>query len=320
MYRKRFVCAAYVQMNITEDQMRRLRYIGEITMKKRNVNMYKGFVVMSVAMLCLMSCVGAVSVFAQEHEGHHGHGQGQGGGGRNWELMLGGGSFYKPEYSGSDEMKFKPVPLILAFYETNRFRLFVEGDKAGVGLKFGEQVPLSLSAGIGIGEGRDNDVVDLLQGTPTLENSVRLFGEAALGLPFVKVASTLNYFPITANYNETDRSDEDYNGLLVDVEVRKEWMRIPLMVMVGGGFSWMNSEYAEANYGVTYPTANLETFEAGSGMHSLNLSANIIMFFHEHVGTMLMAEGKQLLGDAADSPLTEQEFQTEIALMAFYRF
>ena len=28
MYRKRLVCAAYAQMNITEDQTRRLMYIG----------------------------------------------------------------------------------------------------------------------------------------------------------------------------------------------------------------------------------------------------------------------------------------------------
>ena len=30
MYRKRLVCAAYERMNITEDQTRRLMYIGEM--------------------------------------------------------------------------------------------------------------------------------------------------------------------------------------------------------------------------------------------------------------------------------------------------
>ena len=33
MYRKRLVCAVYAQMNITEDQTRRLMYIVEVSLK-----------------------------------------------------------------------------------------------------------------------------------------------------------------------------------------------------------------------------------------------------------------------------------------------
>lgn len=271
--------------------------------------------IMSLTMLMMLCVVGVsgIPVFGQEH-GEHGEGS------RNWELMIGGGSFYKPEYSGADEMKFEPVPLVVGFYETERFRLFVEGDKARASLKFGGRVPLTLSAGVGMGRGRDNEAVSILEGTPTLENPVRVFSEVELDLSLFKLSSTLNYFPISADYDEAARSDVDYDGMLVDVGIKKEWMKIPFIVMLGGGLSWMNSDYAEANYGVAYPTANLESFTSESGMHSVNLSSNIIMFFHEHVGTMLMAEGKHLIDDAADSPVVEQKFQGEISIFGFYRF
>ncbi|MBD3307711.1 hypothetical protein GF339_14840 [candidate division KSB3 bacterium] len=277
-----------------------------------SIRSIKGCKTMSVIMLmgfCL-ACVCGVPGFAQE----------PGDGGRNWELMLGGGSFYQPEYSGSDEMKFEPIALVMGSYDTGRFKLFVDGDNIGTGLKFSTRIPWSLSAGVGLGAGRDNADMDILEGTPTLDNSVRLLGELAFDLPIATVSTTLNYFPISADYDEAERADNDYRGMLVDVEVSKHWTLNPFLVMVGGGVSWMNSDYAQAHYGVAYPTAHLEAFTAGSGMHSLNLSANIIMFFHNHIGTMLLAEGKQLLGDAADSSLTKRAFQGGIGLIGFYRF
>ena len=187
----------------------------------------------------------------------------------------------------------------------------IEGDEAGIGVKFADRFPLSLSFGAGLGEGRDNGDLGLLKGTPTLENTYRLFGGVTLDLPFAELSSTVTYFPITADYDEADRSDEDYSGMLVDFGIGKEWFRIPFIVQLGGGISWMNSEYAQANYSVDYATDRLDTFKAESGLHSVNLSSTIVMFFSERMGTALIGEGKYLLNGAADSPLTKNEFDTK---------
>jgi outer membrane scaffolding protein for murein synthesis (MipA/OmpV family) len=234
--------------------------------------------------------------------------------------MIGGGGFYESKYTGSDKMAFEALPLILASYDTRYLKLFIEGDEAGISIKFTDRVPVSLSLGAGLGEGRDNGDVSLLKGTPTLENTYRLFGNLKLALPFADISSTVKYFPITADYDETNRSDEEYTGLLVDVGIGKEWFRIPFMVEVGGGLSWMNNEYAEANYSVNYATDHLDTFKAKSGLHSVNLSSTIVMFFSERMGTVLLGEGKYLLNDAADSPLTKNEFDASAGLFLFYRF
>jgi outer membrane scaffolding protein for murein synthesis (MipA/OmpV family) len=256
------------------------------------------------------------AVAFDDDDDEHGGGEGD----RNWELMIGGGGFYGSQYTGSDEMAFEAVPLVLASYETRYLKFFIEGDEAGIGIKFADSIPVSLSLGAGLGEGRDNGDVNLLKGTPTLENSYSLFGGAKLALPFVDLSSTVNYFPITANYDEADRSDEDYDGMLVDVGIGKEWFHIPFMVQLGGGVSWMNSDYAEANYSVNYATERLSTFKAESGLHSVNLSSTIVMFFSERMGTALIGEGKYLLNDAADSPLTKNEFDASAGLFLFYRF
>jgi outer membrane scaffolding protein for murein synthesis (MipA/OmpV family) len=250
-------------------------------MSSKNISACQTMSVTILMIFCITGLCGLPGI-AQEHDE----------GGRNWELMLGGGSFYTSEYTGADEMKFEPIPLVIGCYDTDRFTLFVEGDHAGAGLKFGESIPWSLSAGVGLGAGRDHDDLDIFEGTPTLENSVRLLGELAFELPMATLATTVNFFPIAAEYEEAARSDKDYSGVLVDVDVSREWMRMPFMMRLSGGFSWMNRDYAEAHYGVAYPTAHLETFKPGNGMHSLNLSADIVMFFHKHLGAMLLTEGK----------------------------
>jgi outer membrane scaffolding protein for murein synthesis (MipA/OmpV family) len=260
---------------------------------------------------------GIVPVFAFDDDDDD-HGEGEGG--RNWELMIGGGGFYGSEYTGSDKMAFQALPLVIASYETRYLKLFLEGDEAGIGVKFADHLPLSLSFGAGLGEDRDNSDVDLLKGTPTLESSYSLFGGLKLALPFIDVSSKVKYVPITANYDEADRSDEDYNAMLVDFGIGKEWFHIPFMVQFDGGVSWMNSDYAEANYSVNYATERLDTFKAESGLHSVNLSSSVVMFFSERMGTALIGEGKYLLNDAADSPLTKNEFDASAGLFMFYRF
>lgn len=278
--------------------------------------MNKRFKIVLTAMLLVMMAGGIFPAFADDDDDDYGEGED----GRNWELMIGGGGFYESKYTGSDKMAFEAVPLVLASYDTRYLKLFIEGDEVGISIRFTDRVPVSLSFGAGLGEGRDNGDVSLLKGTPTLENTYRLFGNLKLALPFADISSTVKYFPITADYDKTDRSDEEYTGLLVDVGIGKEWFRIPFMVEVGGGLSWMNNEYAEANYSVNYATDHLDAFKAKSGLHSVNLSSTIVMFFSERMGTALIGEGKYLLNDAADSPLTKNEFDASAGLFLFYRF
>lgn len=240
---------------------------------------------------------------------------------RNWELMVGGGAMGDPAYSGADTVKFNPLPMIIGFYKTRVFELFIEGDEARAELKFGSNVPVALVAGTGLGESRENDEADVLKGTPTLKNGYRLFSGLKLELPWeVEITARANYFPITAKYDDTKVADTDYSGILADLDLEWEWEIFPFIVELGGGGSWMNRDYAEANYGVANPTEKLKAFQANSGLHDIHCSTMATMFLNERFGITAMAEGKYLLGDAADSPLNQKAFQPSFGAFAFYRF
>lgn len=278
-------------------------------MKQQYVRHMNTVIKMSLMILFMLIMGGTVPLFADDHEDK-----------RNWELLIGGGGSISPKYSGSDEVSIILIPLIVAHYENHYLDFFVEGEEVGVSLKFGNTIPVSLSTGIGLGEDRENDDGDVLKGTPNLENSYRLFGGLQVSLPFIDISSTVNYFPITANYDETDRLDKDYNGILVDGEVGKEWFRIPFIVNISTGVSWMNSAYAEANYSVNYETDRFNLFKAKSGMHDVHVATRVTMMFSERMGMMFMGKGTYLLGDAADSPLTQNTFQPSGKVFLFYRF
>lgn len=275
-------------------------------------SMVKKVIHVSLITVVLVTMGGAMLVHASDHGGMPE---------RNWNVMLGAGGMYQSEYSGSDEMTLKPLPFVMAEYQTTSLDLFIRGNKAGVGFRFDDTIPLSFSAGAKIGEhNRDNDDMAILEGTQSLDNSYELFGRVTLSTPLLDFTSNVRYVPISGDYDETARLDDDYNGLLLDVGVEKMWLKIPFLIQLGSGVTWMNSDYARANYGVGYQTELLSAFDTESGIRSAYMSANIIMFFSEHVGTALVAEGAYLLGDAADSPLTENEFQPKVGLFTFYRF
>ncbi len=250
----------------------------------------------------------------------HGEGEHQ----RPWEVMIGAGAMAEMEYSGSDEIGIAPLPFMYATYSTQYIDLFIHVED-GIGVKmnrtFWDTLPTSLAFSVGLGtDSRDNSLA-LLKGMPELTNSYQLRGDLSFDLPTVKLTARGRYIPISAEYDNNMYSDADYDGVVVELEASKEmWLREWLMIEVGGGMSWMNDEYADANYSIAHSTAKLGAFQAGSGMQDVNASLMVITFFSEHVGIAMMGELSYLLNDAADSPLTQQKAQPFGGVFALYRF
>jgi outer membrane scaffolding protein for murein synthesis (MipA/OmpV family) len=240
---------------------------------------------------------------------------------RNWELMIGAGGMLSPLYPGSDEMELTPFPAIIASYDSPLFRLFIEFNELGVETTFGSFLQVSLSAGAGLGDfERDNDD-DMLEGSPSIENRVRFFGQLSLTIPeSVGIGARASYFPLSSSYDEADRKDKDYSGMTFEVFVEREWMLFPFIASVGGGCTWMNSDYAEAVYGVNYATSDLPAYHADLGLHDLYFTTNLMFFFTEHIGIGTTIDCEYLLGDAGGSPFTERAFQPTIGAYALYRF
>jgi outer membrane scaffolding protein for murein synthesis (MipA/OmpV family) len=192
---------------------------------------------------------------------------------------------------------------------------------AGVAVDLGDTLPLTLSAGVNLGDDRKDDDADVLNGTPDITNSYVVFGGAEIDLDAIGLLSAqVTYAPITMDYQDAERKDTDYTGLLasLDWEYKLGFNRV--MVNAELGATWMNTDYAEANYSLLYPTNRLKTFKAQSGLQDVHASTTVIYMLSERFAIALVGEGTYLLGDAADSPFTQSTFQPFGGAFIVYRF
>ncbi len=284
-------------------------------MTVRHVEERKRFSLTALAVFGMMLSAG-FPVFAQEDGGYVE-------GGQNWDLMLGAGAMIQPKYSGADTVGIMPFPYVDASLRTPIVDFFLNlEDWAGISKSFGKSFPITLKAGIGLGEdGRDNGEANILKGTPDVNNVFHLFGKLEIPLPIGELSAKLRYMPLEVDYKESVRPDKNLNGFTADIDLGTGVEILPfMMVELRIGLTWMNGDYAEALYGLKYPTARLSAFNAEGGIRDVHIEVAPILMFSERAGLIALAECEYLVGDAADSPLTRQALQLSGGLFAFYRF
>jgi outer membrane scaffolding protein for murein synthesis (MipA/OmpV family) len=255
----------------------------------------------------------------------------------NWLLRTGAGVFTDSIYPGSDVLFVKPIPYIWTEYKMRYFDFFAGiDDGIGFNIKRPDSNNFGITIGINpLGTKRDPDLKDsedylgkeadeikeLLADTPKIESEFDLFGTVYFGLPMGRVASTVTFYPIKVEYENDLFSDRKYNGLTVGMDYESELSLLSrIFIETDIGLTWMNDEYAEAFHSVICQTNNLKAFKAQDGIRDIHASISLIAFLTEHVGVLLYGSGLQLLGDAADSPLTKKDFQPKMYAALFYNF
>ncbi len=265
-----------------------------------------------VCCVVLVVCLLGSTAFAQEEEE------------RNWKFGLGGGVMLNPIYPGSNELAPMPFPFLDAEYQTTYLDVFAFGDEAGIRLKTAALEGSNLTFGVKLGQARDNEneaVESLLEGTPAIENLVQGFGRLTYLSPVGLLTATVSWLPISADYDEADRDDQDYTGLTATFDYTIGGAldeRMFVFATLGAG--WMNDEYAEAYHSVLYPASKLDLFDAEAGVHEFYGTVGALYDLGENVKGILTLEGKHLLGDAADSSLTKDEFQPDVKMIVYYTF
>lgn len=236
---------------------------------------------------------------------------------RAWDIRLGAGALFKPDYQGSDDYELEPVPFWSISY---RDLVFLRGPALGANL-------LTLDGPLGgdklqVGPiaryrfGRDEDDNDALRGLGDIDDSVELGAFAAYDFEPWTLGLTVFQDVSGAHEGLTAELSAGY-GRRLGPKLR---MRSELSA------TWASGSYMESFFGVTEAQAQrsgLRRHEAEAGVKDVGLSLDLDYALTQSWGLTSRIAYKRLLGDAADSPIVEDEGspdQVMVGLFVSYRF
>ncbi len=226
----------------------------------------------------------------------------------NWKATLGAGVSYRPEYEGGDELAPSPIPLVDITWKD---RVFLN-TRQGLGAYAIRTDRFRLGGSLGYSMGRDEDDADALEGLGDIDPAaqVHLFGSYSFGM--VRLHADLS--------QDLGGSDglQFEPGATVIYPVSKS-----LTLSAGVSATWASDDYMQAYFGVSPAqslSSGLDTYSAEAGFKRADLNIGATWAMNERWFTRANLGFGYLLGDAADSPITQDEFQPSVSLFVGYKF
>lgn len=236
---------------------------------------------------------------------------------KTWDVSIGVGAAFVPDYEGSNDYEVRPLPEVALSY---RDIVFLRGTSVGAnavtitGTKPGDKLQVGPLARYRFG--RDQDDNDALHGLGDVDSSVEVGGFArythgGLGLDLTAVQDVA----------------DGHEGALVEaglgyrMPVAAKWQ-----ASLRASTSWASDKYMESYFGVSPAQAARrggDSYDAGAGFKDAGLSAGL-----EYAITSTLSIGgrvgyTRLLGDAADSPMVDKDGsadQVTTSISTRYRF
>lgn len=235
----------------------------------------------------------------------------------DWDVTLGAGAIYGPEYPGADEYGFSPLPYVDV---TWRDRLFLRSEQGlgGYVVNWENQdggLIEGLSAGLSVrpSETRDEDDDDRLDGLGDIDLSAEVGLFATLEVGFLTFGAEL--------YQDVGNGHEGLRGE-VSTGVGHQ-LTERLSVEAETFLQFGDGQYLESFFGVTGRQAGrsrLDRYDAGSGLYGAGVGLSTRYQLTESWGLLGFVEYSRLVGDAADSPIVENEGAVEVGAFVAYRF
>ncbi|NNL43539.1 MAG: MipA/OmpV family protein [Desulfobacterales bacterium] len=230
------------------------------------------------------------------------------------DVSIGGGIGIAPDFEGSDYYEAVPLPYVNV-KGSNHMSINWLGNKAKANL-----IPSPIWRGGLVGEyiaERDdvgNDRVDRLEDVDT---SIMLGG--FIGFEYANWSADIEAMADVADGND---------GTIVRLN---GGYRIPIdqtwSLSLGAFTTWADDDYMEAYFGIDAANSarsGLSTFDADSGFKDLGLNLTASYKPWEHWGFMGLVSYKRLIGDAADSPVVDDDYDDKNQFMGgilvFYKF
>jgi outer membrane protein len=222
---------------------------------------------------------------------------------QGWSGHLAAGALAVPDYEGSED--YQAVPLIAGKLGYDSYYLEIQGPelRANVspfpGWEFG---PL-----VGMRSGRDdveNDRVDALR---SIDDSVEVGG-------FIKVSLYQLVHPtdeLAFGMEVKTGLSDDSKGTTVSLGPTYSFSPLErLRLGLGISATFADGDYTDTYFSIDGADAlrsGLSSFDAGGGLKDIGISLDVGYQLTEHWGVMGFAGYTQLVGDAADSPIVDDE-------------
>lgn len=231
----------------------------------------------------------------------------------NWSLTVGALGALRPDYEGSDDYSFLGAPLVELRYRD----AFFVSSRDGIGVTLVRIGGFTAGPVLRYRFGRDQDDNDALRGMGdvggTVEGGAFMRFQEGGWVVVVNAAQGLNG---GGHRGATVFGSLGYGGRLAP-----RWL-----FSLGPSITWASDNYMQSFFGVT-PTqgarAGYAPYSPGAGFKDVGFGGTLTWLVTDQFSLTAIAEVKELLNDAADSPLVERagnSTQGFFGLAASWRF
>jgi outer membrane scaffolding protein for murein synthesis (MipA/OmpV family) len=215
---------------------------------------------------------------------------------RQWALSIGIIAGVTPDYEGSDDYGFGFGPNLAGSW---RDILFFKGKTFGANLV--KKKNLKAGPILSWSGGRDEDDNDRLEGMGDVDGSIEAGG-------FVSYRKKPWRFKLEARQDV----NSGHEGALVEMSVGSNLPFKKPVVSVALGTTWASDDYMESFFGVDSKQSadsGYKKYNAEAGIKDISLSVTAGYPLTNRWRLGGKVEYKRLVGDAADSPIVEDENQ-----------
>lgn len=225
-----------------------------------------------------------------------------------WRVTLGGGAMVQPNFPGA--ARYKATPSLIFDIRYRDLFFLSDGEGVGVNLLHGPGYRAGIAVSYDVGRDQDDDPHLHGLGNINPAPEPKLFAQYTI-LPVVLTA-------------DLRRGLGGHDGFIGDLGA---YVPIPLatnvFLFVGPTVTIADGRYMQSYFGVTpaqSAASGLPRFSAGAGFKSTGLGATAVYLIGQH--WLVLADGayERLLGDAADSPVTQARSQFVFGINFGYRF
>ncbi|MDB5361680.1 MAG: MipA family protein [Rhodospirillales bacterium] len=227
---------------------------------------------------------------------------------RVWSVMVGGGVGVAPHYEGADRYRFQLVPFVKASY-----RDFVTLGPEGLGVTVFRADGFSVTPTIGYGGGRKESQDSNLKGLGTIQSAVT----AGVVLKYQTGPFSFEIAPRDAVVHSKD-------GFETSFAADYAWRLAPrLRLAVGPELTVVDGRYERTYFGVDAQQSarsGKRIYTPGGGVKDVGLAGTLTYGFGEHWTLLTRISDRELVGDAANSPIVRSKNDASVTTGVAYRF